>query len=112
VFDISVVQNLCRAIAEEGDPDRTTSLLKALREVIKDQQEEFRFRLLYMSRRCAASVGEKSDPTLSIQVGANRPEEAGPRTISFGRAHKQSRKSLFGSVCLTLLREEFKPDEL
>ena len=112
VFEVSVVQNLCRAIAVEKDPGRTASLLQALREVMKDQQEEFRFRLLYVARQCAVNLAETRDSSRRTQVGDSSAEEDGGCTISYGHPYQQGRKSLFGSVCLTLLREEFKPEEL
>jgi hypothetical protein len=111
VFDINVVQNLCRAIAEEDDSRRTADLLKALREVIKDQQEEFRFRLLYVARQCAANLAEESEVDVHRETDYASSKES-RHTVLRSQYPSPHRKSLFGSVCLTLLREEFKPEEL
>jgi hypothetical protein len=108
VFDVSVVQNLCRAIAEESDPDRTEELLDALRDVIKDQQEEFRLRLLYVTRQCAANLADESEA--SDKRHFDRSSFAKNRRETAMRP--PGSKSLFGRVCLTLLHQEFKLDEL
>jgi hypothetical protein len=109
VFEVNVVQNLCRAIAQESDPDRTNELLDALRHVIKDQQEEFRVRLLSVARQRVANLVNESEASdrgcfdLSYYDQSRRDAAMYP---SFGS------RSLFVHVCLTLLHQEFKPDEL
>jgi len=113
VFDISVVQSLCRAIAEESDPDRTEELVEALREVIRDQQEEFRFRLLYFARRCSTNLADESEASLESRF--DRLTQSENRRDSFAPdanhpPHVRT-KSLFGRMCLTLLHEEFKLEE-
>ena len=108
MFDVSVVQNLCRAIAQESDPDRTEELLDALRDVIRDQQEEFRFRLLYVARQCAATLADESEASDRRFDGSHYDQS---RRLAAMHPSAGS-KSLFGRVCLTLLHQEFKPDEL
>ena len=122
VLDTSIVQNLCRAIALEKDPDRTAELLQALREVIKDQHEEFRFRLQYVAHLCESGLADEAQSAIGrpASLGIRKERHEQRRTgkdrrevrDEAGSKARNLRSSLFGKVCLTLLHEEFRPEEL
>ena len=58
MFDIQLVRTLCREITEEQDPPRVDELLHLLQAVIKDDQEEVRLRMSFLTRKYAAVVND------------------------------------------------------
>jgi len=58
VFDVQLVRTLCREITEEQDPPRVEELLHLLQAVIKDDQEEVRLRMSFLTRKYAAVVND------------------------------------------------------
>jgi hypothetical protein len=60
VFDVQVVRTLCKEITEEKDPPRVEELLHLLQAVIKDDQEEVRLRMSFLTRKYAAVVSDSN----------------------------------------------------
>jgi hypothetical protein len=60
VFDIHLVRTLCQDITEEKDPPRVEELLRLLQAVIKDDQEEVRLRMSFLTRKYAAVVSDSN----------------------------------------------------
>jgi hypothetical protein len=60
VFDIQLVRTLCQEITEEKDPPRVEELLRLLQAVIKDDQEEVRLRMSFLTRKYAAVVSDSN----------------------------------------------------
>jgi hypothetical protein len=56
VYDVSLVQKLCREISSENDRQKLEELLSLLQAVIKDDQEEIRVRLAFLARKFANAV--------------------------------------------------------
>jgi hypothetical protein len=50
VYNINLVRQLCKDIAEEKDSQRTAELADLLQAVIKDDQEEIRLRLSFLAK--------------------------------------------------------------
>jgi hypothetical protein len=50
VYNINLVRQLCKDIAEEKDPQRTSELADLLQAVIKDDQDEIRLRLGFLAK--------------------------------------------------------------
>jgi hypothetical protein len=50
VYNINLVRQLCKDIAEEKDSQRTAELADLLQAVIKDDQEEIRLRLGFLAK--------------------------------------------------------------
>ena len=58
MFDVQLVRTLCEEITEEKDPPRVEELLHLLQAVIKDDQEEVRLRMSFLTRKYAAAVSD------------------------------------------------------
>ena len=58
MFDVQLVRTLCQEITEEKDPPRVKELLHLLQAVIKDDQEEVRLRMSFLTRKFAAVVSD------------------------------------------------------
>ena len=58
VFDVQLVRTLCQEITEEKDPPRVEELLHLLQAVIRDDQEEVRLRMSFLTRKYAAVVSD------------------------------------------------------
>jgi hypothetical protein len=58
VYDVSLVQKLCREISSENDRQKLEELLSLLQAVIKDDQEEIRVRLAFLARKFANALSE------------------------------------------------------
>jgi hypothetical protein len=58
VFDVQLVRTLCQEITEGQDPPRVEELLHLLQAVIKDDQEEVRLRMSFLTRKYAAVVSD------------------------------------------------------
>jgi len=56
MFDVNLVRNLCREIVDEDDPGKVEELLSLLQVVIKDDQEEVKLRLNYLTRKYARAL--------------------------------------------------------
>ena len=50
MYNINLVRQLCKDIAEEKDSQRTAELADLLQAVIKDDQEEIRLRLSFLAK--------------------------------------------------------------
>jgi hypothetical protein len=59
-FDIQLVRTLCQEITVEKDPPRVEELLHLLQAVIKDDQEEVRLRMSFLTRKYAAVVSDSN----------------------------------------------------
>ena len=60
MFDIQLVRTLCQEITEAKDPPRVEELLHLLQAVIKDDQEEVRLRMSFLTRKYAAVVSDSN----------------------------------------------------
>ena len=49
MFDVRLVRTLCQEVTEEKDPPRVEELLHLLQAVIKDDQEEVRLRMSFLT---------------------------------------------------------------
>ena len=58
MFDVQLVRTLCREITGAQDPPRVEELLHLLQAVIKDDQEEVRLRMSFLTRKYAAVVSD------------------------------------------------------
>ena len=58
MFDVQLVRTLCQEVTEEKDPPRVEELLHLLQAVIKDDQEEVRLRMSFLTREYAAEVSD------------------------------------------------------
>jgi hypothetical protein len=53
MFDVNLVRILCRQVVDENDPDKSEELLSLLQAVIKDDQEEVKLRMRYLTQKYA-----------------------------------------------------------
>ena len=58
MYDVGLVQKLCREISSENDRQKLEELLSLLQAVIKDDQEEIRVRLAFLARKFANALSE------------------------------------------------------
>jgi polyhydroxyalkanoate synthesis regulator phasin len=53
MYDTDLVRKLCREIGTEKNPDRMKELLSLLHSIIKDDHEEARSRIAFLTKRYA-----------------------------------------------------------
>lgn len=58
VYDADLIRRLCAEIREEKDPDRAQDLISVVQAVLKDDQEEIRVRLAFLSSKYAAEISD------------------------------------------------------
>jgi hypothetical protein len=58
VYDIELIRRLCAEIRVEQDPERVNDLIALLQAVIKDDQEEVRTRLAFLTSKYAAAISD------------------------------------------------------
>ncbi len=58
MYDTSLVQTLCRKIADEADPVKMEELISLLQAVVKDDQEEVRIRMAFLAKKYASVISE------------------------------------------------------
>jgi hypothetical protein len=58
VYDIKLIRRLCAEIRVEQDPERVNDLIALLQAVIKDDQEEVRTRLAFLTSKYAAVISD------------------------------------------------------
>ena len=51
MYDISVVRAACRDISREQDPQKAEKLLLQLQAIMKEDREEFRIRVKFLTRK-------------------------------------------------------------
>jgi hypothetical protein len=58
VYDIELIRRLCAEIRTEQDSERAHDLIALLQAVIKDDQEEMRIRLAFLTSKYAAVISD------------------------------------------------------
>ncbi|HKV80359.1 MAG TPA: hypothetical protein VJP02_19580 [Candidatus Sulfotelmatobacter sp.] len=58
MFDIALIRSLCAEIRAEQNSQRVDDLIALLRAVIKDDQEEVRIRLAFLTSKYAAAISD------------------------------------------------------
>jgi hypothetical protein len=58
VYDIELIRRLCAEIRVEQNSERVHDLIALLQVVIKDDQEEMRFRLAFLTSKYAAVISD------------------------------------------------------
>ena len=58
VYNTSLVQTLCREIADQTDPVKVEELISLLQAVVKDDQEEVRIRMAFLAKKYASVISE------------------------------------------------------
>ena len=56
MYDSELVWRLCREITDEKDPQRVEELISLLRAVMKEDQEEIRFRMKFLAKKYATVI--------------------------------------------------------
>jgi len=60
VYDVGLVQKLCRDISSENDRQKLEELLSLLQAVIKDDHDEVRVRLAFLAKKYAQALSESN----------------------------------------------------
>lgn len=58
VYNVAVVRQLCADISAETDPAKAAALADLLHAVLREDQEEIRFRMAYLARKYASVIDE------------------------------------------------------
>lgn len=58
MHDIELIRRLCAKIRAEQNPEREHDLIALLQAVIKDDQEEMRMRLAFLTSKYAAAISD------------------------------------------------------
>jgi hypothetical protein len=58
MYDTDLVRKLCREIGTEKDPGRMKELLSLLHSIIKDDHEEVRSRISFLTKRYAELLND------------------------------------------------------
>jgi hypothetical protein len=56
VYNVDLLRQLCRDIANEKDPEKEQDLVSVLRAVIREDQEEIRVRMAFLAKKYAEAV--------------------------------------------------------
>jgi hypothetical protein len=56
VYNIDLLRQLCRDIANEEDPQKEQDLVSVLQAVIREDQEEIRVRMAFLAKKYANAV--------------------------------------------------------
>lgn len=60
MYDVGLVQKLCRDISSENDRQKLEELLSLLQAVIKDDHDEVRVRLAFLAKKYAQALSESN----------------------------------------------------
>jgi len=58
VYNVDLVRQLCRDIANEKDPEKEQDLVSVLRAVIREDQEEIRVRMAFLAKKYADAISD------------------------------------------------------
>jgi hypothetical protein len=58
VYNVDLLRQLCRDIANEADPQKEQDLVSVLQAVIREDQEEIRVRMAFLAKKYANAVSD------------------------------------------------------
>jgi hypothetical protein len=58
VYNVDLLRQLCRDIANEKDSEKEQDLVSVLRAVIKEDQEEIRVRMAFLAKKYADVISD------------------------------------------------------
>ena len=58
VYNVDLVRQLCRDIANEKDPQKERDLVAVLQAVIREDQEEIRVRMAFLAKKYADAISD------------------------------------------------------
>jgi hypothetical protein len=58
VYNVDLLRQLCRDIANEEDPQKEQDLVSVLQAVIREDQEEIRVRMAFLAKKYANAVSD------------------------------------------------------
>jgi hypothetical protein len=58
VYNVDLLRQLCRDIANEKDPEKEQDLVAVLQAVIREDQEEIRVRMAFLAKRYADAISD------------------------------------------------------
>ena len=58
MYNVDLLRQICRDIANEKDPQREEDLISVLQAVIKEDQEEIRVRMAFLAKKYASAVSD------------------------------------------------------
>jgi hypothetical protein len=58
VYNVDLLRQLCRDIANEKDSEKEQDLVSVLRAVIKEDQEEIRIRVAFLAKKYANAISD------------------------------------------------------
>ena len=58
VYNVDLLRQLCRDIANEKDPQKEQDLVSVLQAVIKEDQEEIRVRMAFLAKKYADAISD------------------------------------------------------
>ena len=58
MYNVDLLRQLCRDIANEKDPQKEQDLVSVLQAVIKEDQEEIRVRMAFLAKKYADLIGD------------------------------------------------------
>jgi hypothetical protein len=58
VYNVDLLRQLCRDIANEKDPEKEQDLVAVLQAVIRGDQEEIRVRMAFLAKRYADAISD------------------------------------------------------
>ena len=56
MYDVNMVRGLCAEVAKEQDPEKSRDLVSLLQAVIKDDAEEIKLRMSFLTQRYASAI--------------------------------------------------------
>jgi hypothetical protein len=60
MYNIDLLRQLCRDIANEKDPQKEQDLVSILQAVIKEDQEEIRVRMAFLAKKYADVISDSN----------------------------------------------------
>ena len=58
VYNVDLLRQLCRDIANEKDSEKEQDLVSVLRAVIREDQEEIRVRMAFLAKKYADAISD------------------------------------------------------
>ena len=58
MYNIDLLRQLCRDIANEEDPQKAQDLISVVQAVIREDQEEIRVRMAFLAKKYADVIGD------------------------------------------------------
>jgi len=58
VYNVDLLRQLCRDIANERDSEKEQDLVSVLRAVIREDQEEIRVRMAFLAKKYANAISD------------------------------------------------------